>query len=193
MGKTEEDKIKELETKLEDLSDFIENASLPLHWVDSNGKIIWANQTELDSLGYTKEEYIGHQISEFHADQNIITDILNRLINKETLQNYPATMKCKDGSIKHVLINSNVRWKNDTFIHTRCFTRDITELKAESEKREKLLSELEAKNTELNNYSTRLKAGYEDLELKVKFRTLELEKKINALEKENTDLKNNTK
>jgi len=95
----------ELRNRVDELTDFFENASIPLHWVDGNGVIIWANQAELDALGYNKEEYIGYPISDFHADAEIITDILNRLINNETLYDYSARLKCKDGTIKHVLIN----------------------------------------------------------------------------------------
>lgn len=37
---------KELALRLEELNDFVENASLPLHWVNAEGIIIWANQAE---------------------------------------------------------------------------------------------------------------------------------------------------
>lgn len=134
----------ELESRVEELNDFIENASMPLHWVDGNGIILWANKAELDSLGFTKEEYIGFPISRFHADQNVIQDILTRLTNNETLHNYPARLKCKDGSVRHVLINSNVLWKDGEFIHTRCFTRDITDLVIAEEKGAKLAAIIES-------------------------------------------------
>ncbi len=146
----------ELRLKLEELTDFVENASLPLHWVDGNGIIIWANKAELESLGYTKEEYIGQPIGDFHADGPVINDILTRLTNNETLQNYPARLKCKDGSIKHVLINSNVLMKDGKFIHTRCFTRDITAIKEEEQKKAALLKELEVKNQMIQSQSEEL-------------------------------------
>jgi PAS domain S-box-containing protein len=113
----------------QELSDFVENAIVGLHWVAADGTIIWANQAELDLLGYTREEYIGHSITEFHADQAAITDILQRLSSNQPVQQYEADLRCKDGSIRHVLIDSNVSWNNGEFIRTRCFTRDITERK----------------------------------------------------------------
>jgi PAS domain S-box-containing protein len=126
--------LEELRRRERELSDFIENASVGLHWVGADGTILWANQAELDLLGYTREEYVGHSITEFHADGPVIGDILHRLTNKETLHNYEARLKSKDGSVRHVLINSNVMWEEDKFVHTRCFTRDITERKqAEAE------------------------------------------------------------
>jgi PAS domain-containing protein len=38
-------------------------------------------------------------------------------------------MRCKDGSIRHVLINSSGYFEDGKFVHSRCFTRDITEHK----------------------------------------------------------------
>jgi PAS domain S-box-containing protein len=112
-----------------DLRDFVENASVGLHWVGPDGTILWANQTELDLLGYTREEYIGHHIAEFHADEPVIDDILNTLSSGNTLINREARLRCKDGSVRYVLINSNVLFDGGNFLRTRCFTRDITERK----------------------------------------------------------------
>ncbi len=139
------DKDDELRTK--HLRDYVDNAAIGLHWVDVNGFIIWANKAELDMLGYSEEEYIGHSLSEFHVYQETIDDILKRLSNNETLNQYEADLRCKDGSIKTVQITSNVFWNQDQFIHTRCFTIDITEQKKllnalkESESRYKSLIE----------------------------------------------------
>ncbi|MFB2970969.1 PAS domain S-box protein [Aerosakkonema sp. BLCC-F183] len=117
------------------LTDFLENAAISLHWVGPDGKIQWANKAELDLLGYTPQEYIGQHIANFHTDKEVIDDILSRLAANQTLHNYEAKLRCKDGSIKHVLIDSNVCWSNGEFVHTRCFTRDITARKqAESER-----------------------------------------------------------
>jgi PAS domain S-box-containing protein len=105
----------------------LEQASIGLHWVGADGIVLWANQAELDLLGYRHEEYIGHHIREFHEDPDAIDDILRRLSNRETLHNYEARLRCKHGGRKHVLISSNVLWSGADFIHTRCFTRDITD------------------------------------------------------------------
>ena len=125
--------LEELRRRERELSDFIDNASIGLHWVGADGTILWANQAELDLLGYSRDEYIGRKITEFHADREVIDDILRRLTNKETLHDYEARLRCKDGSIRYVLINSNVMWDEDRFVHTRCFTRDITERKQAEE------------------------------------------------------------
>jgi PAS domain S-box-containing protein len=111
------------------LRDFVEHAPIGLHWVGPDGIILWANQTELDLLGYQREEYIGHHIAEFHADATVIEDILARLTGGETLHEYEARLRHKNGSIRQVLISSNALFEDDKFVHTRSFTRDITERK----------------------------------------------------------------
>src|SRR5262249_19724382 len=78
-------------------------------------------------LGYSANEYIGHNLAEFHLDQEAIMDILTRQHRGETLRAYSAQMIAKDGTIRDVLINSSVYFENGQFIHTRCFTRDVTE------------------------------------------------------------------
>jgi PAS domain S-box-containing protein len=125
--------LEELRRRERELSDFIENASVGLHWVGADGTILWANQAELDLLGYSGDEYIGRKITEFHADQDVINDILRRLTNRETLRDYEARLRSKDGTVRYVLINSNVMWEEDKFVHTRCFTRDITDRKLAEE------------------------------------------------------------
>jgi PAS domain S-box-containing protein len=121
----------------QELSDFFENAVVGLHWVGPDGTILRVNRAELEMLGYAPEEYLGHHIGEFHADRETISDILQRLQAGEVLREYAARLRCKDGSIKHVLIDSSVRWEDGKFVHTRCFTRDVTErLRAEEELRE---------------------------------------------------------
>lgn len=113
----------------EELQDYVENAAIGLHWVDAKGIIVWANQAELDLLGYEKGEYIGHHISEFHVHKEVISDILERLARSETLHMYEAQLRHRNGEIKTVQIHSNVFRVNGEFIHTRCFTIDITEVK----------------------------------------------------------------
>lgn len=116
-----------LRRREQELSDFFETASIGLHWVGPDGLILRVNQAELDLLGYRRDEYVGHDIRDFHEDRDVIEDILTRLHRHERLKDYPARMRCKDGSVKHVLIDSSVLWENGQFVHTRCFTRDVTD------------------------------------------------------------------
>ncbi len=124
---------REAEQKLrrseKELNDFFENAAVGLHWAGPDGVILRANQAVLKMLGYSREEYVGHNIAEFHVDQDAIQGILQCLMADEQLHDYEANLRCKDGSIKQVLVDSNVLWDEGQFVHTRCITRDITERK----------------------------------------------------------------
>ena len=119
----------QLDRQTKQLQDYVDNAAIGLHWVDANGIIKWANNAELKMLGYTEEEYIGQHISKFHVRQEKIDDILTRLSCNETLNQYESELRCKDGSVKTVHISSNVFREAEKFIHTRCFTTDVTEEK----------------------------------------------------------------
>jgi PAS domain S-box-containing protein len=116
-----------LQDREAELRDFLENAVVGMHWVGADGTILWANKAELTLLGYGRDEYVGRHISEFHADAPVIDDILQRLGRNEELHGYEAGLRCKDGSIRYVRIDSNVLVRDGQFIHTRCFTTDITE------------------------------------------------------------------
>ena len=118
-----------------ELSDFFENATVALHWVGPDGVILRANQAELDMLGYTREEYVGQHISKFHVDRDVIDDVLTRLFRGDALSKFPARMRCKNGSIKKVLLDSNSLWEDARFIHSRCIMFDVTEQKREEETR----------------------------------------------------------
>lgn len=109
--------------------DSVENAPVGVHWISPDGVILWANQAELSLLGYAREEYLGRNIAEFHTDQSVAASMLEKLLRHETLDDFAAQLRCKDGSCRDVLVSSNVRWEKGTFLHTRCFTKDITERK----------------------------------------------------------------
>jgi two-component system cell cycle sensor histidine kinase/response regulator CckA len=116
----------ELDRSQRDLGDFFEQAAIGLHWLGPDGTILRVNQAELDLLGYTRDDYTGRNIREFHEDRDVIEDILRRVTLGEVLHDYPARLRRKDGSIKHVLIDSSAFFDDGQLTHTRCFTRDVT-------------------------------------------------------------------
>jgi PAS domain S-box-containing protein len=127
---TEQHRVVEgLRERDKDLQDFFDNGAVALHLVGADGTILRANQAELDLLGYRAEEYVGRKITDFHADEAVICDILTKLGRGERLVRYPARLLAKDGSIKHVEITSNAQFRNGAFANTRCFTVDVTETK----------------------------------------------------------------
>lgn len=111
-----------------ELLDFADAANVPLHWVDREGRVLWANQSELDLLGYSSDEYIGQPVDRFHADQQAIDEILERLVRGDRLGGFEAKLIAKGGAIKRVLIFSSAYFVKGEFQHTRCFTIHLQDL-----------------------------------------------------------------
>jgi PAS domain S-box-containing protein len=108
----------------------------------------------MNLLGYAPDEYIGHHIAEFHVDAEVIADMLGRLLGGESLYDYPAKVRCKDGSIKHLLVHSNACFEDGKFVYTRCFSRDVTERQAMEQRLHRHVAEIEALNARLKRSVT---------------------------------------
>ncbi len=106
-----------------EMADHLDNGVVGLHWASAEGIILWANRADYEPLGYTREEWVGHSATEFHADHTALADIAERLSKGETIYNYPARLRHKNGSVQNVLIFSSVLFDDaGHFVHTRCFT-----------------------------------------------------------------------
>lgn len=108
------------------LDDFFENAPIGLHLLGADGTILRANRAELAMLGYMPSEYVGHLATEFHEDPNVIEELMDVLRQGGEIAGLESTMISKDGTLKHVALDANVRWEAGQFVHARCFTRDQT-------------------------------------------------------------------
>lgn len=112
-----------------ELKDFFNKAPIALHWLSAEGKVLWANDRELDVLGYTRDEYIGQNIMKFCPDSSDdILEIFKELGSGNTIRDVPVRFRKKNGEVQDLLIDSNVNYtKNGDFNHTRCFIRDDTQ------------------------------------------------------------------
>ncbi len=126
------------------LADFCENAAIGMCSVAPNGRILWANKAELNMLGFAPQDYIGHHITEFHADAASMSEVLARLRAGELLHEYETRLRCRDGSIKHVLMDSNIHRRDGELVSTRFFTRDITERRQFEAQQRELYSRYES-------------------------------------------------
>ncbi len=108
----------------EDFEALLGNANVGIHCVSRDGYIIYANAQELETLGYEKDEYVGHHVSEFEVEPGSL-DRLMRLLNENAcLENYPYKVKGKRG-VKHIVFNTSIYSKDGEFIHTRCFGNEV--------------------------------------------------------------------
>jgi len=108
------------------LTEFLEHAPLPIHSVGGDGTITWANQAELSLLGYERSEYVGQPAAKFCVDPKVVDDLLTRLYAGEMVQGLPAQLRCKDGTVRDVLIDANALMQDGRFLQSRCFSQDVT-------------------------------------------------------------------
>lgn len=104
--------------------EFIDNSSIGIHAVSPEGIILYANMCELEVLGYSKNQYVGHHVSEFQLDESCLSEMMTRLGRLEKLKNYPARVKGKD-DIKYIIYNSSVYEEDGEFKHTRCYGTEV--------------------------------------------------------------------
>ena len=109
---------------IENPEEFIDNSSIGIHAVSPEGIIIYANMCELEVLGYTRSQYVGHHVSEFQMDEHCLSDMMMRLGRLDKLKNYPARVQGKYG-IKYVIYNSSVYEEDGVFKHTRCYGTEV--------------------------------------------------------------------
>jgi PAS domain S-box-containing protein len=142
---------KSLHLREKELADFVENAVEGLHQLGFDGTILWANPAQLRLLGFSAEEYVGHKLSEFQADPNSFDEFWRKIMRREPVYDYPSRLRCKDGSLKHVVTHSSGYWEDGKFLYTRCFIRDVTErvqLQEELEKTVERLAEADRRKDE---------------------------------------------
>ncbi len=127
-----------------DLSEFFEHVNVGLHWASADGTILRVNREELRMLGYEHDEYVGRNIAEFHVDQDVIRDILARLAVGEIVRDRRAEMRCKDGTVKQVMINCTARREHGRTVRLHSFMLDVSERVA-AERAEAELRQSEAR------------------------------------------------
>ena len=130
--------IAEIEAKVHcserEAAEYFENAGTGMHFVRQDGTILAMNGAGLEMLGYSREECVGRNVVQLQADPQAAREMLRRLAHGEVLRGVGVRMQCKDGSLREVLVDADVLWREGNFIHARFATRDITEPKrAEAE------------------------------------------------------------
>jgi PAS domain S-box-containing protein len=124
----------------QEVQDLYDNAPCGYHSLDANGVFIHINQTELNWLGYSKDEVIGKMrladLQESFSKEQFLQDFKDNLLG-EGVRNLEMNLRRKDGSLLPVLINGTmIRDEKGGFRHTRTTLTDFSEQR-------KLLNELE--------------------------------------------------
>jgi PAS domain S-box-containing protein len=131
--KQAEETLRESERKFRDLYD---NAPLGYHEYDAEGRITNVNRTDLEMLGYTREELIGQPIWKLNVNEEavreqVVAKLAGTLPPGKELE---RTYKRKDGTIFPVLIEDRLILDEKGRIKgIRCTIQDITERKRTEE------------------------------------------------------------
>ncbi len=116
----------ELRKSEQELADFFAASPLAMLWVDPDGRVLRANQAALDLLDCSSDQVLGRLMADFHSYPQVVAEVLNRVANKETVQNQRGRVRDKEGRVKHVLIDANGLWERERLVHSRWFLRDVT-------------------------------------------------------------------
>lgn len=103
-------------------NDLLNSAVVSINCMDAQGVIRWANQAELDMLGYPAEEYIGRSITTFHVDKERAEDLVLRLAEGEIVHDFPVRLLCKNGATLDAMISARAAESNG-MLHLLQFTR----------------------------------------------------------------------
>jgi len=123
----------ELEQHLIFIKDLYDHAPIGYHSIDPEGLIIEINQTELDWLGYGREEVVGKMkisevfLPEIRENEEQLFPDIGGTANEKGMR---GKLKCKDGSLMQVLASSRaVIDKAGNFSFSRSATMDFTAYK----------------------------------------------------------------
>jgi PAS domain S-box-containing protein len=131
--KRTEKALQESELRFRDLYD---NAPVGYHEYDTEGRITNVNQTDLDMLGYAREEMIGQRMWKFNVGEEIVRQqIMAKLAGKMPPgRSLVRTYRRKDGTTFPVLIEDRLlQDEKGRITGIRCTIQDITERKQAEE------------------------------------------------------------
>jgi len=158
--KIAEQKLRENEAKYKDLFD---NAPVGFHEVDTEGRLVRINNTELKMLGYTAEELLGQYVWSYSATADISRQAaLAKLSGTMVpLPFFERKFRRQDGSVFPVMLKDRLLKRADgTIVGIRTAVQDITPQKEaedklrESEQRYRQLFDLESDAVVLVDYET---------------------------------------
>ena len=135
----------DLQRKEERFRELFNDAPVGYHEYDMEGRIREVNQTELEMLGYSREEMVGHWVWEFVGEEISRETVKAKLSGAlPTGIPFERTYKKKDGTLLPVLITDRVlRDSEGGIIGIRSAHQDISRLKEVEKERESLQEQLQ--------------------------------------------------
>lgn len=130
------------------LNDLYENSPCGFHSLDVSGTFIRMNNTELNWLGYTREELIGRlKLTDILTPEGreIFRRQFARIKVAGVVRDIELDYKRKNGTFIPVLASATASFDEDgQFLMSRTIVYDLTYRKAAEEERERLIKDLRA-------------------------------------------------
>lgn len=123
----------ELRQTLERVNDLYHNAPCGYHSLDEKGVFVDVNNTELEWLGYEREELVGKKSTfdlQTLRSRKAGKEVFQRLIQEGTVRDVELELVRKDGSILPVLLTASaIKDASGRFLRSRSAIIDITDRK----------------------------------------------------------------
>lgn len=122
----------ELRAYAQQVEDLYNQAPCGYHSLDQNGVFVQMNDTELEWLGYSRDEVIGRKITDFLTPESLNTFEANFPVFRQEgwVRDLEFQMIRKDGTILPVLVSANaIRDEAGNYVMSRSTVYDISDRK----------------------------------------------------------------
>jgi PAS domain S-box-containing protein len=132
----------------------IEASLDPLVTISTEGKITDVNNATESVTGHSRHELIGSDFADYFSDPEKARNGYQKVFGNGSMTDYELEIRHRDGRLTPVMYNASVYCdESDKILGLVAAARDITEAKRLQNEREKLITELEAKNAELERFT----------------------------------------
>jgi PAS domain S-box-containing protein len=138
---------------------FLQNAPIGVSLFDAKGHILDVNQTELELLGYQRQEYLGKNLREVYSDPQLLDEIIINLSGGQEAYHCEGQLRRGDGEMRSVLIDALVWYQDESTIHICSFHRDITPIREAEKEYRQAKEAAEAVSGELSEVNRQLEAS----------------------------------
>ncbi|WP_088893512.1 ATP-binding protein [Leptolyngbya ohadii] len=117
---------------IQEVEDLYNNAPCGYHSLDPQGRYVRVNETELQWLGYSREEMLGKSVAEFLTEESrqAFAQNFQVFLEQGWVKNLEYEMVCKDGSLLPVLLSAtSVKDEMGRLLHNRATMIDIRDRK----------------------------------------------------------------